>query len=116
MTFPLRPPAVVQPIRRLRPLYRRGDFVVPVKGYPILYEVVCKETDNQVRVRGANWPAGYTIVVRQQEVHSVSRILSPSLAVVSSPAAGVVPPSRLVGPVGRAKWPATVVPRAARAH
>jgi hypothetical protein len=80
MTFPLHPSAVVQPIRRPRPLHRRGDFVVQVKGYPTLYQVICMETDNQVRVRGGDWPAGYTVVVRRQEVRPVSHILSPSLA------------------------------------
>jgi hypothetical protein len=53
-----------------------GDLVTTRSGYPILYEVLCVESDGLLRVRGMNWAPGYSAVVDAQDVRSVTGILS----------------------------------------
>ncbi len=77
MNPPALSPLPNQSPRRPRLNYRPGDLVTPVHGYPILYEIVCLETDGLVRVRGLDWPTGYTVVLGAQEVRHVTGILSP---------------------------------------
>ncbi len=65
-----------QLLRQPYPAFRAGDLVTPVRGYPILYEIVCLERDALVRVRGLDWPSGYTAVVRVEEVRHVTGLLA----------------------------------------
>ena len=60
---------------RPRPNYRAGDLVTPTLGYPILYEVLAVEREGTLRVRGVNWAAGYSALVRASEVRPVTQIL-----------------------------------------
>ena len=64
-----------QSARHPRSSYRPGDLVIPVQGYPILYEIIRLESDCLVRVRGVDWPGGYTVVISVQEVRPIARIL-----------------------------------------
>ncbi len=58
-----------------------GDLVTTRSGYPILYEILCVETDGLLRVRGLNWAPGYSAVVDGQSVRPVTGILSAAPAV-----------------------------------
>lgn len=60
---------------------RPGDLVTTRSGYPILYEVLCVETDGLLRVRGLNWGPGYSAVVDSQSVRPVTGILGASPSV-----------------------------------
>jgi hypothetical protein len=55
---------------------RPGDLVTTRSGYPILYEVLCVETDGLLRVRGLNWAPGYSAIVDAQDVRPVTGILT----------------------------------------
>jgi hypothetical protein len=55
--------------------YVPGDLVVSRTGYPVLYEVVCVYTDGLLRLRGADWAAGYTVLVAATGVRPASAIL-----------------------------------------
>jgi hypothetical protein len=58
------------------PVFRVGDFVTTVRGYPVLYEVLAVEPDGLVRVRGVDWAAGYSAMVGRREIRPVTSILS----------------------------------------
>ncbi len=62
--------------QRSRYHYRPGDLVTTATGYPALYEIICLETNNQVRVRELNWSADHTVIVWAREVRPVTRILT----------------------------------------
>ena len=62
--------------RMVRPAYRPGDLVTTVTGYPVLYEVLSVDRDDQLRVRGVNWAAGYSAVVSPHDIRPVTSILS----------------------------------------
>ena len=58
--------------RRPRIAFQPGDLVAPVQGYPTLCEIVCTETDSRIRVRGLDWPRGYTVILSMDEVQPIS--------------------------------------------
>jgi hypothetical protein len=60
----------------IRLVFRPGDLVTTVTGYPVLYEVLSVDRDGLVRVRGANWAAGYSAVVGPRDIRPVTSILS----------------------------------------
>ena len=60
---------------------RPGDLVTTRSGYPVLYEVLCVETDGLLRVRGLNRTPGYSAVVDSQAVRPVTGILGASPSV-----------------------------------
>ena len=62
--------------RSPHPVYRPGDYVTTVTGYPVLYEILSAERDGLIRVRGVNWAPGYSAVVGVQEIRPVTHILS----------------------------------------
>ena len=70
-------PQVGSPVPRpARPLYRPGDLVTTVTGYPVLYEVLNVDGEGLVRVRGVNWDAGYSAVVGARDIRPVTSILN----------------------------------------
>jgi hypothetical protein len=58
------------------PLYRNGDLVTTVTGYPVLYEVLNVDREGLVRVRGVNWAAGYSAMVGTRDIRPVTSILN----------------------------------------
>ena len=76
MTFDTVPHADTSGPRPQRPIYRAGDLVATVRGYPVLYEVLSLEHDGLVRVRGVNWAAGYSAMVGLQDIRPVTHILA----------------------------------------
>jgi hypothetical protein len=60
---------------RTTAVFRPGDYVTTVAGYPVVYEVLSLESDGLVRVRGVNWASGYTAIVRALEVRPVTRLM-----------------------------------------
>jgi hypothetical protein len=59
-----------------RPMFRPGDLVTTVAGYPVLYEVLNVDREGLVRVRGVNWEAGYSAVVGARDIRPVTSILN----------------------------------------
>ena len=49
-----------------------GDLVVNRTGYPVLQEVINVREDGLLRVRGLEWPAGYTALVAVGDVQPMS--------------------------------------------
>jgi hypothetical protein len=56
--------------------FRPGDLVLPVNGYPLLCEVVRVETDGLIRIRGAGWSFGYTVLARAEDYRTATGRLS----------------------------------------
>jgi hypothetical protein len=74
---PVLAPTAVETAERQRwSNLRPGDLVTTRSGYPILYEVLCVETDGLLRVRGLNWAPGYSAVVDAQDVRPVTGLLA----------------------------------------
>jgi hypothetical protein len=58
-------------------VYGVGELIAsPRNTYPILLEVIQLEADGWLRVRGLDWPAGFTAVLPRDEVRYVTSILS----------------------------------------
>ena len=76
MQAPALSPAPDQFPRRSRCVFRPGDLVTTVKGYPILYEIIRLEPNNQVRVRELDWPTEHNVIVWAHEVRPVAKILA----------------------------------------
>jgi hypothetical protein len=55
---------------------RPGDFVTPVAGYPTIYQILRLETDGLMRVRGQNWPSGYSALVAISDMRPISTLLA----------------------------------------
>ena len=62
--------------RQQRREFGRGELVVPASGYPVLCEVVAAETGGLVRIRGIDWPTGFTVLARAEEYRRVTGQLS----------------------------------------
>lgn len=52
--------------------FHAGDLVLPASGYPLLCEIVVVETTELLRIRGLDWPAGYTALVRATDYRLVT--------------------------------------------
>jgi hypothetical protein len=62
---------------RVRTMYRVGDVIASQRNtYPVLLEVMQIEDQGLLRVRGLDWPAGYSAVLTSDEVRYVSSIPS----------------------------------------
>ena len=60
-----------------RLVYQVGEFIASERNtYPILLEVIQVEADGWLRVRGLDWPAGYSAVLASHQVRYVTSILS----------------------------------------
>lgn len=60
-----------------RTVYRVGEYIASERNtYPILLEVVQVEAEGWLRVRGLDWPAGYSAVLASHEVRYITSILS----------------------------------------
>ncbi len=58
--------------RRFKP----GDLVVPIRGHPLLCEVLSVEEGGPIRIRGLEWPSGYSVLVRAEDYRLVTGRLS----------------------------------------
>ena len=56
--------------------FHPGDMVHPKSGYPQLCEVVSVEPGGLIRIRGIEWPSGYTVLVRAEDYRLVTSRLS----------------------------------------
>ena len=52
--------------------FQPGDQVVPVQGHPVLCEVLRVEADGLIRIRGLEWPPGYSVVARAEDYKRVT--------------------------------------------
>jgi hypothetical protein len=55
--------------------FRPGDLVVSTAGSPLLCEVLSVERDGLIRVRGLEWPSGYSALVNADTFRPTSGLL-----------------------------------------
>jgi len=69
------PTCAAQSNRQRGPGFHPGDLVLLETGQPMLCEVLRVEDGGLIRIRGAGWPSGYSVLVSIQEVRHVTGIL-----------------------------------------
>jgi hypothetical protein len=68
-------PSAVVPHYAVSERFRPGDLVVSTAGSPLLCEVLSVERDGLIRVRGVEWPSGYSALVNAETIRPASGIL-----------------------------------------
>ncbi len=61
------PVAAAQVSLRRRLTLKPGDLALPVFGHSLLYQVIQVYDNGMMTVRGLDWPAGYTAVVKASD-------------------------------------------------
>ncbi len=58
-----------------KPVFQIGDLVRPRTDRATLCEVLNVEDEDRVRVRGLDWPPGYSSIFPAQEIYLVLHVL-----------------------------------------
>jgi hypothetical protein len=54
--------------------FQIGDLVRPRTDRTTLCEVLGAEEEDRIRVRGLDWPSGYSAIISAQEIYLVSHV------------------------------------------